>query len=211
MLRHWKMESKLHVQNNIALYLIILFAILTGIASGLFTASSMSGIQKSALGSFLETFFQQYTILPFDKTSVFLKSLWQNIQSVFLIWLSGLFVFGIPFIILIVGMRSFFISFAISFIIGHYYFGGLLFTLLCILPQTLIYLLCYLIIGTLAMENALKRLKNRKFYHFREQKNRIYVIYTLKILIVFFLLTFGNVIEAFISPVFFGLFRWVFS
>jgi hypothetical protein len=48
MLRHWKMESKLHVQNNIALYLIILFAILTGIASGLFTASSMSGIQKSA-------------------------------------------------------------------------------------------------------------------------------------------------------------------
>ena len=35
-----------------------------------------------------------------------------------------------------------------------------------------------LIIGTLAMENA-EKIKKPKIYHFREQKNRIYVIYTL--------------------------------
>src|SRR5690554_3790233 len=99
-LKRLRIDVIQHIQKNITLYLVILFTILTGIASGTFTAGAMSGVDKSALGSYLEAFFQQTSFEPVSKTSVFWQSLWQNMQSTFLIWLSGLFLFGLPFILL---------------------------------------------------------------------------------------------------------------
>ncbi|NLB41687.1 MAG: hypothetical protein GX815_05395 [Clostridiales bacterium] len=135
----------------------------------------------------------------------------QNFQSTLLIWLSGLFLFGMPLAFLLVGIRSFFIGFAIGFLINQYHFGGFLFALLCILPQTLIYLISFLGIGVLAMENSMDKLKDRKVTQPREQVKRNTGIYTWKTLSLFFLLILGSLFEAYISPIFFSLFRWVFK
>ncbi|NLC43253.1 MAG: stage II sporulation protein M [Clostridiales bacterium] len=211
MLKRWKIDILQHIQKNITLYLVTLFAILTGLASGIFTASSMPGDQKTALGTYLQSFFQQSSFEPIKKSSVFLQSLLQNFQSTFLIWLSGMFLFGIPFIFLLVGARSFFIGFAIGFLINQYQFGGFLFALLCILPQTIIYLTSFLGIGVLALENSIDKLKNRKVTQPKEQMKRNTGIYTWKTLSIFFLLILGCLFEAYISPIFFSLFRWVFK
>jgi len=210
-LRQLKTDIVQHIQKNITLYLTVLFAILTGIASGTFTAGAMSGEQKTALGGYLQAFFQQTSQVPLNKSAVFWQSVWQNFQSTLLIWLSGLFLFGMPLVILFVGIRSFFIGFAIGFLISQYRFGGILFTLVCIIPQTLIYLPCVLGIGVIALEYSIERLKNRKAILSREQMKRNVGSYTVKILVMFLVLVTGSLIEAFISPVFFGLFRWVFA
>lgn len=211
MLRRLKTDILQHIKRNISLYLIVLFAVMTGLASGTFTAGAMTGVQRMALGSYLETFFQHNTYEPINRSAVFWQSVWQNLQSIFLIWLVGLFLFGIPFVLLLVGIRSFFIGFAVGFLISQYRIGGLLFVILCILPQTLIYLICFLGIGVLALENSVDRLKNRKAAGSRELLKRKTGHYTLKILVLFLLLTVGSLVEAYISPVFFGLFRWVFD
>jgi stage II sporulation protein M len=200
-----------HIRKNITLYLIILFALLTGIASGSFTAGAMDDAQRSALGGYLQTFFQGTKYEPVNHNAVFLESIWQHLQSTFLIWLSGLFLFGMPLVFLFVGIRSFFIGFTIGFLISQYHFGGFLFTIVCILPQTLIYIPCITGIGVLAMEHSINRLKNRKITQSREQRSRNAGSYTLKIVVLFVLLAVGSLVEAYLSPVFFGLFRWVFD
>jgi stage II sporulation protein M len=210
-LRRFKSDIILHIQKNLTLYLVVLFAILTGIASGIFTASSMTNDQKLALGSYLEGFFQQNAHEPVNRTIVFWQSLKQNLQSSLFIWLAGLTLFGIPFIFFFVGIRSFFIGFAFGFLLDRYRVGGFLFTLLCILPQTLIFLIGFLLTGVIAMEHSLDRFKNRKLTLPKEQLKRETLSYTLKTLALFVFLTIGSLLEAYITPAFFGLFGWVFN
>lgn len=211
MLRRLKTDIIQHVQDNITLYLVVLFAILTGIASGIFTAGAMTNDQKLALGGYLESFFQQNIHEPVNRTAVFWQSMKQNVQCSFLIWLAGLVLFGIPFVFLFVGIRSFFIGFAVGFLLGQYRIGGFLFTLLCILPQTLVYLIGFLLMGVIAMEHALKRFKNRKTTLPREQLKKETMQYILKILILLLFITIGSLLEAYVTPAFFGLFHWVFD
>lgn len=211
MLRRLKTDIILHIQNNITLYLVILFAILTGIAAGIFTANSMTNDQKLALGSFLEAFFQHNTNEPVNRTVVFWESLKQNIQCSFIIWVAGLLLFGFPFTFLFVGIRSFFIGFAFGFLLDRYSIGGFLFALICIAPQTLIYLIGFLSIGVISLENSLYRLKTRRITLPKEQMKRETINYSLKMLVLALFLVVGSLIEAFISPTFFGLFRWVFN
>ena len=90
MIRRLKADIMLHIQKNITLYLIILFAILTGIASGIFTAYSMTIEQKYALSNHLKVFFQYQTYEPISKISIFWKSFKQNFQYSILIWIAGL-------------------------------------------------------------------------------------------------------------------------
>lgn len=211
MFRRLKTDVIQHIRKNITLYLIILFALLTGIASGSFTAGAMDNVQRSALVGYLQSFFQGVEQEGVNRNAVFLKSAWQHLQSTFLIWLSGLFLFGMPLVFLFVGVRSFFIGFTIGFLVSQYHFGGFLFTLICILPQTLIYIPCITGIGVLALEHSVERLRNRRISQPREQQKRNIGHYTVKVLILFALLVAGSLLEAYVSPVFFGLFRWVFD
>jgi uncharacterized membrane protein SpoIIM required for sporulation len=81
-LKRLRTDIILHMQKKITLYLIVLFAILTGIASGIFTAGSMTIDQKLALGSYLETFFQQNIHESVNRNAVFWQSTKQEIQLV---------------------------------------------------------------------------------------------------------------------------------
>lgn len=211
MLKRLRTDIILHMQKKITLYLIVLFAILTGIASGIFTAGAMTIDQKLALGTYLETFFQQNIHESVNRNAVFWQSTKQNIQCSFIIWLAGFVLFGIPFVFLFVGIRSFFIGFAVGFLLEQYRVGGFLFSLLCIFPQTLIYLSGFLLIGVIAMENSMERFKNRKTTLPREQIKRETMQYIMKTVILLLFLTIGSLLEAYVTPAFFGLFKWVFN
>lgn len=209
-LKRMKTDIIQHIRQNLVLYLIILFAFLTGIASGSFTVGSMNDAQRNGLGGYLHRFFGTSAVEVIDKGAVFWESLWQYFQSVFLIWLSGLFFFGMPVLLLLVGIRGFFIGFTVGFIISQYGFGGFLFTLVCILPQTLLYVPCILGIGALALEFSLKKFKNRKISYTREQQLRSIIPYSTRIIALFLPIMVACLFEAFITPIFFGLFRWIF-
>ncbi len=211
MIRRLKADIMLHIQKNITLYLIILFAILTGIASGIFTAYSMTIEQKYALSNHLKVFFQYQTYEPISKISIFWKSFKQNFQYSILIWIAGLVIFGAPVIILLIGVRSFFIGFTFGFLLERYNIGGFLFTLLCILPQSIIYMAGFLFLGVIAMEKSLTRFKRRKVTLPKEQVKQETLFYFTKILVILIVLSIGNIMEAYIGPAFFSLFKWVFD
>ena len=192
-----------HIRQNLILYLIIIFALLTGIAAGSFTAGAMSEIQRQDLGGYLKYFFEVVLSENIDKGSIFFESIWQHFQITLLIWLSGLFFFGIPFICVLVGVRGFFIGFTIGFLIGNYGFGGTIFALICLIPQTLIYIPCFIGIGVIALEYSINKFKSRKISYSREQNLKRMTPYTIRILMLFGLLVIGSLVEAFVTPLYF--------
>jgi len=206
-----KIDMTLHIKKNIVLYLIVLFAILTGIASGIFTACSMTYEQKYALGDYLKAFFQHNNHESVNRIAIFWKSLKQNLQYSFFVWIAGLMLFGSPIIFLIIGMRCFFIGFALGFLLDRFHIRGFLFILLCILPQTLIYLSGFLLMGVISMENSINRFKRRKLILPKEQIKQETLYYIIKISILLLLLSIGSITEAYLSPAFFGLLSWIFD
>jgi len=195
-----KRQWILHIKDNPITYLLVVFIFTTGIMAGAFTVISLSSQQKLNVGIFLQEFFNSQQSLSINRWAIFKESLWQHFVTVFFIWFFGIFVWGSPFILTIIGIRGFSFGFTIGFMVEYYRFGGFLFSLACILPQSLVYVPCYIGIGIISMLFSLK--KNRR----REKVSQ----YTARIAIVFLILLIGVFIETFISPFLFPLFIWIF-
>lgn len=211
MLKQLKDSITHHIKQNLVLYLAIIFTIITGLTSGSFTVGGIYENQRDSLDAYLKYSFIENGPQSINNTAIFLQSIWQHLQLVLLIWLSGLFVVGIPFIFLLIGIRSFFVGFTISFLISNYNFGGVLFSLACVLPQTLIFILCYLGIGIIALESSIDKYKTRRMNCSRKQNSKKLLPYTSNIFILFLGIILGSALEAFFIPLFFNLFKWVFN
>lgn len=200
-----------HFKQNLILYLIIGFAVITGVTTGLFTVGAMQESQKEDLAEYISFFFSNSLNESVNGIQVFLLSAWQHFQFFLLIWLSGMLLPGMPVTFILIGIRSFFIGFTISFIVGQYDLGGALFVLVCILPQSLLYVPCYMGLGVLALENAIKKFRTRKMKFTREENFKNFAAYTVKFVTIFLALILGSVFESFVMPLLVGLFKWVFS
>ncbi|NLI59919.1 MAG: stage II sporulation protein M [Clostridiales bacterium] len=189
-----------HVKDNPITYLLIVFIFITGIMAGAFTVISLSSQQKIKVSNFLQEFFNSQQSFSINRWAILKESLWQHLITSLFIWFFGLFIWGIPFILLIVGIRGFSFGFTIGFMVEHYKFGGFLFSLICILPQSIIYVPCYIGMGIVAIHFSLNRIQRPK------QTGQ----YSTRIVIIFLILMLGVSIETFISPFLFPLFIWIF-
>lgn len=205
-----KNEIMVSFRENTVLYLVVIFAFITGIATGSFTAGAMTPEQKDDLSGFLNRFSNAVEIQSLDRAAIFFESVWQHFKTVFFVWLFSIFFVFIPLILITVGIRGFLLGFTVGFIIEHYGFGGFLFSFICILPQTLIYVPCYILMGLLALKFGIEGLARRKVHRTREQKIQRLIPHSIKMMALFLLLLLGTLIETFITPIFLHLFKWVF-
>lgn len=211
MLDRLKRQWILHIKDNIPVYLLVLFIFITGIMAGTFTVISLPSSQKVGVSSFLREFFNSQQSLTINKWTIFRESLWQHFLGFFLIWLFGLISWGPPFVLGIIGIRGFSFGFTVGFMIEHYRIKGALFTLICILPQGIIYVPCYLVMGVIGINYSIHRFrKGGQGYRHDPYINEIGV-YTRKSLSFLFLTLLGVLIETFIAPIFFPMFAWVFG
>lgn len=168
--------------------------------TGTFTVISLSSQQKLNVSNFLQEFFNSQQGVSINRWAIFRESLWQHFVTAFFIWFFGLFIWGSPFILTTIGIRGFSFGFTIGFMIENYRIGGFLFSLVCILPQSIVYVPCYISMGIISMLFSLKK---------DHGHNKIGK-YTAKIAIVFIVLLIGVLIETFASPFLFPLFIWIF-
>lgn len=178
--------------------------------AGSFTVISLSSEQKVNVGNFIQAFFNSQESLSVDRGAIFKESLWQHFMSTFLIWIFGLFVWGLPFILVIMGIKGFFFGFTIGFMIQHYRFGGFLFSLICILPQSIIYVPCYIGMVIISLLFSLSNYGKNKGHYTRQQHNNRLGLYTRKMITGFTILLIGSLMETFIAPLLFPLFLWIF-
>lgn len=205
-----KRQLILHMKENTFIYLLMIFIFITGIMTGAFTVISLSTQQKVYTGNFLQEFFNSQLSIPINRWTIFRESLWQHFITTFLIWLFGLFIWGAPFILAIIGIRGFSFGFTIGFMVEYYRVGGFLFSLFCVLPQSIIYVPCYIGMGIMALLFSTMSFGKRGVYYTRQQRLNKIGQYTIKVVLAFLAILIGILIETFIAPLMFPLFTWIF-
>ncbi|HHU63195.1 MAG TPA: stage II sporulation protein M [Clostridiales bacterium] len=191
-----------HVRSNLLLYIIVLFSFLVGIATGAFTVSSLSDLEKEELIGFLDNFFSILGNQDINASMVFKQSLINNIQTLALIWILGITIIGIPIIMFIIGVRGFVIGFTVGFLINEFGIKGLFFVLTGILPQNLIMIPVLMAIGVIGINYSILMVKNRGKAKQPQRRGSPFMLYTANLWLLFIPLLIATFIEAFVTPVF---------
>ncbi|HHW56669.1 MAG TPA: stage II sporulation protein M [Clostridia bacterium] len=188
----------LHIQNNFFLYVFVLMSLMIGIAAGAFTVNNITDIQKEQIVQYISKFYQIAKSIDLNSSQIFKQSLLNNFVTVFVLWILGATIIGIPFIFFLVGIRGFVLGFSIGILIKEFNGKGILLVLMGILPQNIFILLGILFISVTAINFSLYLLKNRKFY-FKELISQ-FISYTFMVYAGFLIILIGCLIESYLSP-----------
>lgn len=187
-----------HIRGNFFLYMLVLAALMIGITTGAFTVNNITDIQREQIREYISKFYQIAKTIELNPVQIFKQSLLNNFVTVFLLWILGATIIGIPFIFLIVGMRGFTLGFSIGVLIKEMQMKGVLLTLLGVLPQNIFILLGILFTSVTAINFSVYLLKNKKFY-FEELASQ-FISYTFAIYAGFLFIMLGCLIESYLTP-----------
>lgn len=193
------------LKNNRSLCFLVLVLFITGITAGAFTVDALSIAQKEELISYFQNFFNILDKEPIQSAFVFKQSLLNNSQFVFIIWILGITVIGIPLILIIIAVKGFIIGFSVSFLVEGMGLRGLLFALAAILPQNLLIVPGILFAGVLGTSFSVSMIRRRKSQP-KKNLSAEFVRYSLNIVISLLTLLLGSLVEGYITPVFIKLF-----
>jgi len=194
---------KEHFMKNIVLYIIIILSFTVGVSTGALTVNALDSVQNEELITYLNDFFHIAHTHDINNLQIFKLSVANNMKQVILLWIFGITVVGIPFILILIGIKGFVTGFTVGFLIKSFNTNGLFFSIVSILPQSLIIVPCFIILGVISINFSLSTLKNNKKNKFRREdmKSR-FIAYSSAVLMILIVLTLGSFIEAYITPVF---------
>ena len=193
---------KSHFMNNIILYAVIILSFAVGISTGAITVTALSQEQSTELCNYMKDFFSVLNTQNISNLDLFKTSIFDNIKNIILLWFLGITVIGIPFVLIMIGLKGFVTGFTVGFLIRYLGFKGVIFSLVGILPQSLIVVPCYIALGVICIAFSLTIFKNRSSKHRREDIKTSFLAYTTLILILLCLVSLGSVVEAYVTPVF---------
>ncbi|MBB6216650.1 stage II sporulation protein M [Anaerosolibacter carboniphilus] len=191
-----------HIQGNLVIYFIVIMFLLIGISAGAFTVKALSDAQRQELIGYLRSFFQFISENTYDTFSILKQSLLNNIQTGVLIWLLGITIVGIPFILLLIALRGFIIGFTVGFLVEQMGIRGLFFALCAILPQNLLIIPCLVSIAVIGISFSLMIIKNKLMKSYKSDIMRQFVIYSTIVATLFSIILLGALVEAYITPIF---------
>jgi len=194
-----------HIKSNLGLYFIVLIFFAVGIAAGAFTVRALDDVQKQSLINYLEGFFQLLTSQEVDNLAVLRQSISNNIQTIFIIWILGITIIGIPVTLLVIGVRGFIIGFTVGFLIDGLGLRGLFFAVVAILPHNLIIIPCIIGVSVLSISFSTMIIKDKLAKRWTSNYWQKFFSYSLLVVILFIVSAAGSLVEAYIIPVFIKL------
>ncbi|NPV42426.1 MAG: stage II sporulation protein M [Firmicutes bacterium] len=190
-----------YIKENLFLYFIAILILVVGIVSGSISVKALNVQQKDNLINYINLFFQKVDINALNSKLVLKYSILNNLKLVSLIWVLGLTIIGIPFVMLILFIKGFILGFTVGFLIDELGFTGILFSTISLFPQNIIIIPSVVIIGVSALSFSLILLKNKRGtekYSIIQQ----FTGYTILVSLMALIIILGCFIEAYISPVF---------
>lgn len=187
--------KKVHVAKN-KLLVKLLFISIVSILFGIFYMAIVSKQNKESVEESLKLFFQSINKLNYQKAIV--NCLCSNIFYLLAVWLLGISIIGIPFIILILMLKSFILGFSISSILYFYKLKGILIALIYIIPLVL-NLLTILFLGYYAIifsKNLIRLLFLKKEIRFKNIMRR----YSKILLFCLGMMMISSMIEIYVVP-----------
>jgi len=195
---------KRHISENRWQYFILAVVFFAGVFLGNYKVPGVDGAVKTQLLSLVDQYIQGEMTGSFDGSRVLIQAFINQARLVLAIWFLGLTVIGLPLILGVLLLRGFSIGFTLGFLISEKAGGGVLISLLAILPQNLVYIPLLLIWGVVSINFSLQVLKGAHA-GFSGLMRRM-VGYTLLMLVFLLLFLLGAIIEAYLSPWLLNLF-----
>ncbi|MCG8501767.1 MAG: stage II sporulation protein M [Firmicutes bacterium] len=194
---------KNHFMKNVVLYIIVILSFTVGICTGAFTVNALDYTQYEELSVYVQEFLNVVNMQDIDHLELFKVSMFNNIKTVVLLWILGITVIGIPFILIIIGIKGFVIGFTVGVMMKVLSTRGIFFSLVGILPQNLIMIPCYIVLGIVCINFSLSLVRSQVKKRYRKENIKSqFIAYSTCVFLAFFFLTIGSVIEAYVTPVF---------
>ncbi|HOQ16159.1 MAG: stage II sporulation protein M [Epulopiscium sp.] len=189
--------NKRTISRKESLYGICIFSFLLGIITGAIFANYIDNFQNDELIQYMNHYFIHFNAKAISHSILLKQALFNHGKTFILIWIFGLGVAGIPFIVINIFLKGFSYGFTSAFLFIHYGVNGLLFSLLSFLPQSFLLVPGMILISAASMNFALSG-SNHKNYH--KDKKEKWSEYLLVLLVGLVIAVIISMMETFISP-----------
>lgn len=149
-----KVKDKVKFNKKIILFLMILTVI--ALISGSIFLTILNEEDFKLVSNHLNGFLDTIKNNKMNYLLVLKNNLIPNIIYVFLIWLLGISIIGIPIIIFIYFFKVFILGFSVASIMATYSFKGILFSLIYIFPGQIFTMIGFLILSIFALNFSFK-------------------------------------------------------
>lgn len=194
-----------HFKDNFLVYFTIIVFLIIGIIIGAVSIRILDSDQKGQVIIFFNSFFKLISNDEVDSFLLLKESILNNLKTIFLIWITGIIIIGIPIIPIIILLRGFAIGFTVGFLVNEFGIKGLLFALFSILPQNLFVIPGIISISSIGMVNSLNSIRRKRLQSTYNHKLTNFINYSVIIFIFSIIIMIGSLVEAYITPIFMRL------
>jgi stage II sporulation protein M len=192
----------IHVREHSSIYLFITVLFLIGVVFGAIVVNSLNFSQKQDLYYYLSRFFGQVVEGKYaSATEMFQQSYFHNIKYVGLMWLLGISIIGLPIILILLFLKGVVVGFTVGFLVNKMGWNGFLLSTVSVLPQNLLIIPAFIIVGTVAVAFSLKMIRQQFMKRANEQIFQLLTKYTVLMIGISLVLVLASAFEAFASPV----------
>ncbi len=136
-----KTHSKM-IKNSVAAqkrrYLFLILLLIAGILSGIVFSLILSNSDKQIIQSSLDNFFKSVSTDELNYLSSFIQSLKNQVLPAVLIWLLGISIIGVPFILFYDFLKGFLFGFSVGAILLTYQWKGILKAFFYVFPHQIL-------------------------------------------------------------------------
>lgn len=144
-------------------YAVVAFVLCVGIFCGAFYPAVISETEAASLGSYLTATMRALADTSPKLLTILLQSLWNNARLVIIIAVAGFTRFGSPFLVIAEFVKGFGVGLSFSAVCHVFGGGGAVFAFFSVVPQNLLYLPAYLVLGAKGLDQSVALFRNGAF------------------------------------------------
>ncbi|MEH7381810.1 stage II sporulation protein M [Bacillus sp. JJ1533] len=191
-----------HFREHSSIYIFISVLFLMGVIFGAIVVNSLNPSQKDDLFFYLSRFFGEVAEGTYaNSTDMFKQSILHNLKYVGLMWILGISIIGLPIILILLFLKGVVVGFTVGFLVNQMGWSGFLLSFVSVLPQNLLIIPTFIIVGTVAVAFSLKMIRQQFMKRMNEPILQLLTRYSLLMVAVSFVILMASAIEAFASPV----------
>lgn len=133
---------------------------------------------------------------------MFGQSIFHNAKYLGLMWILGISVIGMPIIFIMIFLKGIVVGFTVGFLVNQMGVSGFFLSFVSVLPQNVLLIPAYLIMGTCAIAFSLKLIRQlfvKRSLH--DAPIQWFGRYAFVLLVILFLALISSLFEAYLSPV----------
>ena len=192
-----KLKRRIYFNKNLFLFLIVL--VLVGVGAGALFSLILSDGDKKLVTDYLNDFITNISKSNFNFNVSFFNTVIFTLGFALIIWLFGISIIGILFVLPFLFIKSFVLGFSIGSILIKFKFKGILLSLAYVVPHHVVNIMVYILISAYSI-----MISYRLFNSMREKKNFDFKLFMNKYLFILLfslsILFISSLYEVFVLP-----------